>query len=217
MELIFLFMLLPFFIYWCVNEKMGLQISITVLLCIWTVILYRNFKEKIPFNIDLTWIIVAVIFCFYFFLGKKIDALLSKGGTRAYIITASAVSFIMILYRPSFEYVLPGGIMLGLSIGYCLNKRYIDFKSSNVLDRKGIKKWLTLLFRFLLGTAVLAVIIYRINVIINQISNSQYILIYSFLCYAVISLWVFIAAPWVFIKLHLAGINENNSAEHDDK
>jgi len=217
MELIYLFMLLPFFIYWCINEKVGLQISITVLLCIWAVLLYRHFKEDIPFNIDFTWIIVAIIFCVNLFLGKKINALLSKGGLRAYIITAAVVSFLMILYRPSFEYVFPGGIMLGLSIGYCLNIRYIGFKSSDVLDRKGMIKWLTLLARFFLGTAILAVIIFRVNKIILQITNSQYILIYGFLCYAILGLWVFVAAPWLFIKLRLTGVNANDSTEQNDK
>jgi hypothetical protein len=217
MDLIYLFLLLPFFIYWCINEKAGLQISITVLLCIWVVLLYRQFKENISLDIDLTWIIVVVIFCIDLFFGKKIIALLSKGGMRAYMITAAVVSFLMILYRPSVEYVLPGGIMLGLSIGYYLNKRYIGFKSSDILGRKGIKKWLTLLARFVSGTAILAVIVFRINTIIPQIPNSQYILIYGFLCYAIISMWVFVAAPWVFIKLNLGGVNVNDSTGHNDK
>jgi hypothetical protein len=217
MDLIYLFLLLPFFIYWCINEKAGLQISITVLLCIWAVILYRHFKESIPLDVDFTWIIVPVIFCIDLFLGKKINALLSKGGIRAYMITAAAVSFLMILYHPSVEYVLPGGILLGLSIGYYLNRRYIGFKSSDVLGRKGIKKWLTLLARFVLGTAILALILYRINQIMPQIPNSQYILIYGFLCYAIISMWVSVAAPWIFIKLNLAGADTNDSTGSNDK
>jgi len=217
MDLIYLFMLLPFFIYWCISEKAGLQLCITVLLCIWTVLLYWHFKEKILLNIDFTWIIIAVIFCVYLFLGKKLNRLLSKGGLRAYIITAAMVSFLMILYRPSFEYVFPGGIMLGLCIGYCLNKRYIGFKSSDVLNRKGVIKWLTLLARFILGIAILAVILFRVNQIMREISNSQYILIYGFLCYAVMSLWVSVAAPWLFIKIRLAGVNVNDSTEQNDK
>jgi hypothetical protein len=216
-DLIYLFLLLPFFIYWCINEKAGLQISITVLLCIWTVLLYRHFKEQIPLDINFTWIIVAVIFCIDLFLGKKIVALLSKGGVRAYMITAAAVSFLMILYRPSVEYVLPGGIMLGLSIGYYLNKRYIGFKSSCFFGRKRIKKWLIILARFVLGTAVLAVIVFRINTVMPQIPNPQYILIYGFLCYAIISLWVSVAAPWIFIKLNLAGTDKDDSTENNDK
>jgi len=217
MNLIYLFMLAPFFIYWCINEKAGLQLCITTLLCIWAVLLYAHFKEKIPLDIDLTWIIIAVIVCVDLFLAKKIDVLLSKGGTRAYIITGAVVSFLMILYRPSVEYVFPGGIMLGLSIGYCLNKRYIGFKSSDVLNRKGIVKWLSLIARFILGVAVLAVILFRVNDMMRQISNSQYILIYGFLCYAIMSMWVSVAAPWLFVKIRLAGVNVSESTEQNDK
>jgi len=209
MDLIYLFMLLPFFIYWCINERAGLQISVTVIICIWAVLMYRNFKESIPIDINLTWIIAAVIFCVYLFFRKKIAALLSKGGLRAYLFTAAAVSFLMILYHPSYEYVLPGGILLGLSVGYSLNIRYIGFKSSEILDRKGMIKWLTLIARFVLGTAVTAIIIFRISDILPKINNSQYILIYGFLCYAIVSLWVFVAAPWLFIKLRLAGVNDS--------
>jgi len=215
MDLIYLFLLAPFFIYWCINEKAGLQIGITVLLCIWSVLLYRNFKEDIPLDIDLTWIIVAFLFCVDLFLGKKIIFLLSKGGVRAYMITASVVSFLMILYHPSVEYVFPGGILLGLSIGYYMNKRYIGFKSSDIREMKGIKKLLIMLARFILGIAVLAVIIYRVNQIMANISNHIYILIYGFLCYAVMSLWVSVAAPWIFIKIHLAGADD--STESNDK
>jgi FtsH-binding integral membrane protein len=217
MNLIYLFLLLPFFIYWCISEKVGLQLGIVVILCIWTVLLYWYFKEKISLDIDFTWIIIAVIFCVCLFLGKKLNRLLSKGGLRAYIITSAVVSFLMILFRPSYEYVFPGGIMLGLCIGYCLNKRYIGFKSSDVLNRKGIIKWLTLLARFILGIAVIAGILFRVNEIMRQISNSQYILIYGFLCYAIISLWVSVAAPWLFIKIRLAGVDANDSTEQNDK
>jgi hypothetical protein len=215
MNLIYLFLLAPFFIYWCINEKAGLQIGITVLLCIWSVLIYKNFKEDIPLDIDLTWIIVAFLFGIDLFLGKKIILLLSKGGVRVYMITAAVVSFLLILYHPSVDYVFPGGILLGLSIGYYMNKRYIGFKSSDIREMKGIKKWLIILARFVLGTAVLAVIVFRVNQIMSQLSNSLYILIYGFLCYAVVSLWVSVAAPWVFIKIHLAGAND--STENNDK
>jgi len=219
-DLIYLFLLIPFCIYWCINEKAGLQICITTILCIWAVLLYRHFKEDILIDIDLSWIIVFVFFGVDLFVGKRIDALLAKGGMRAYMITASAVSFCMILYRPSYEYVYPGGILLGMCIGYCLNKRYIGFKSADVLERKGAKKVLTLIARFVLGTALIPVILLRVNQIIEGIiqrnGNNHYIQIYAFLCFAVTALWVSVAAPWVFTKIKLAGLNAAESTEKND-
>jgi len=207
MDLMFLILLLPFFIYWCVNEKTGLQLCIACLLCIWALLVYRDLQQggRLPFNFDIRWIIIALIFCGCLFLRGKIEKLLSKGGLRAFMIAAAALSFAMILHRPGFEYMLPGGILLGFSIGYCLNKRYIGFSSADVLQRKGFAKFLVLSARFLLGAAVLALIVYRVEKVIEQASKSQNIFLYCFLCYALISLWVSAAAPWVFIKLRLAG------------
>jgi hypothetical protein len=219
-DLIYLFLLIPFFIYWCINEKAGLQICITTILCIWAVLLYRHFKEDISIDVDLSFIIAAVFFGIDLLIGKKINALLSKGGMRAYLITASMVSFFMILYRPTFEYVYPGGILLGICLGYYFNKRYIGFKSADVLERKGIKKALTLIMRFVLGTALLAIILLRVNQLINDIiqrnGNDHYIQIYAFLSYMVMALWVSVAAPWVFTKIKLAGLNAPDSAEKND-
>ncbi|MCL2764827.1 MAG: hypothetical protein FWD40_06050 [Treponema sp.] len=207
MELIFMyfFLVLSLFIFWCINEKVGIQLGIVLALLAWIVLIYSHFKELVPVNIDLKWIIIAVIFCGYFFLRNKIDALISRGGFRAYTITTAAVSFIMILYRPGWEFVIPGGCLLGLGIGYCLNKRYVGFASAAYLQREGSKKYLTMAARFLLGIAVLAVIVIRVNIVIHQLSESQNAALYCFLCYAVTCLWISIAAPWVFTKLHLAG------------
>jgi len=205
MELLFLYLTLPFFIYWCINEKIGLQLSVVVLLSMWAVFIYGNFKEYLPVNVDFTWIIIAVVFCGYLFLRKKIETLLVKGGFRVCVITTAFVSFLMILYRPGFEFVFPGGSLLGFGTGYCINKRYVGFKSSDIMQRKGIKKYVTLFVRFLLGMFVLALIIFRVENIIQKISEHQNIYLYNFLCYALISLWVSVAAPWLFIKLRLAG------------
>ena len=205
MDPLFFLLILPFLIYWCINEKTGLQIGIVVLLCIWAIFLYRNFVEYLPFNFDLEWVIIAVIFCGYLFLRSRIESLLLKGGFRACMTVTAAVSFLMIIYRPELEFVLPGGLLLGLGIGYCLNRRFIGFKSMNVLERTGLAKYLTLLARFVLGMAVLVLFVFRIELIIEQISKSQNIFLYGFLCYALISMWVSVASPWVFIKLRLAG------------
>jgi len=216
MELLFLFMILPFFIYWCVNEKKGAQLSIVFLLSIWVVFIYRYINDKIHFNADFRWIMIAIIFTGFIFLRKPVESLLSKGGYRAYIITAAVVSFLMILYRPGLETVLPGGIFLGMGSGYCLNKKYIGFKCEDVLQRKGIAKILTLFARFAIGMSVLIVIIFRVESIIQSVSQSQNIFLYGFLCYAIMSFWVFVAAPWIFIKLRLAGIYDGQNEQGNE-
>ncbi|MCL2443688.1 MAG: hypothetical protein FWD13_09545 [Treponema sp.] len=204
MELMYLSLILPFFIFWCVNEKVGLQLGIVGLLSIWTIVLFKHLDIEFPINIEIGWIIVAVIFCSYLLLGKKIEWFIKLGGFRAFMLTSAVIAFLMIIYRPSLEFVLPGGMFLGMGAGYCLNKRYVGFKSTNVLHKKGLVKYLTLVARFILGMAVLVLIILRVDPIIQIVSESQNVHLYGFLCYAIIGLWVFFAAPWLFIRLRLS-------------
>jgi len=216
MEWFFLFLLLPCLIYWCINEKTGLQLGIVFLLSIWVVFLHRHLYEYLPLNFDIRWILVAVIFCSYLLLRNKIEAFLARGGFRAYMIASAAASFVMILYRPSAELIIPGGIMIGLGAGYCLNKRYIDFKSINILQRNSMAKYFTLLARFVLGLAVLLLIVFTAEKIIERMAESQNIDLYIFLCYAISGFWVSAGAPWVFVKFSLADTFSANAASPAD-
>jgi len=210
-ELAFLFLLLvfSFFIYWCIDEKSGLQLCIITLLSIWFILAYQQIsaENNFPLSLRLSWVIIAVIFTAFLFLHKKLEELFKKGSFRAYMITAAIVSFLLILYRPIFYFVIPGGILLGMSLGYCLNKKYIGFKSKDYLEMKGYKKIIILFARFFIGLAVLALIIYRILIILQHVTENQNIFLYLFLCCTLLSLWVSVAAPWIFIKLRLTGSN----------
>jgi len=216
MEIFFFLMLIvSFFIYWCVSEKTGLQLGIVVSLSMWAVSMYIHFGKDVFPRLDFSWVIIALLFILFILLRGKIEALILLGGSRVYIISAAAVSFLMILNRPSFEYVLPGGLLMGLSLGYFLNKRFLGFKSADTLQKKGAVKYLMLLMRFVLGIAVLSLIVYRVEKIIQRIAENQNIELYAFLCCVVVSLWISFAAPWFFIKLRLAGTEKNDDGKKE--
>jgi len=224
LEYAFLLLLLvfSFFIYWCINEKTGFQICIITLLSLWLVFVYQKmniyihpwlFENNFPVSFRLSWIIIAVVFFVFLLVRKKAEELLLKGGFRAYMISIAVVSFLLILYRPDFYFIMPGGFLLGMGIGYCLNKKYIGFKSSDFLLRKGKSKLLTLLARFFIGISIFALIIYRVLFIFQHVTESQNIFLYVFLCCSLLSLWISVAAPWIFIKLRLAGVVAENKPE----
>jgi len=194
-----------FCIYWCINEKIGFQLSIVVLFSTWTTHFLNDINLKFPINIEIGWIVIAVFICGYILLRKKIETLFLKCSYRVYMILTAVVSFLLIIYHPHPYFVVPGGVLLGLGLGYCLNKRFIGFDAVNSLQRVGIKKYLTLLARVALGILFLLLMVYRIEKIIYGMSEKQNIFLYGFLCYALIGFWVTIAAPWLFIKLRLAG------------
>jgi len=210
MEFIFLFLILPFFIYWCINEKTGLQFSIVVLLSVWTIFLYEYLGENIPFNIDFRWFIIAIIFCGYLFLRDKIEALLFTGGFRAKMIASAILSFVMLLYLPGKELLIPGGIMLGLCTGYCINKRYTGYKASNYSGRTGLKKYIVLFVRLLLGLTGFFLIFFATGKIIPE--DSANYKLFGFVQAALCGFWVSAASPWIFVKLRLTGVEQKQNA-----
>ena len=265
------YLLLPL-VYWCVDEKKGLHLYITVLISLWinlslkflldqprpffegydpsvgiisasfnglpsghaqiALVMYfiiaSWLKKKwayvcaallcflvgfsrvylgvhFPTDVAAGWLLGGVILCGYFLLRDKIEALLERGGFRAGMYASAAVSFIMILYLPNQELLIPGGILLGIGAGFCLNRRYIGFSSNALLGRMGIKKYLTLTARLVLGIAVAILFLFAIGKIIPQIANLNNEKLFGFACFALLGLWGSAAAPWVFVKLRLAG------------
>jgi len=211
-------MIMIFFcIYWCINEKIGLQLSIVVLLSAWITHFLNDLDIKFPINMEIGWLVIALFICGYIFLRKKFEALLLKRGFRVHMISTAVVSFLLIIYHPQPYFVVPGGVLLGLGLGYCLNKKYIGFCAANSLQRDGIKKYLTLLARIALGILILLLMVYRIEKIIYGMSEKQNIFLYGFLCYTLIGFWITIAAPWLFIKLRLAGTVSDNADSNIEK
>jgi len=162
-----------------------------------------------PTDIIAGWILGGIILCGYFMLGDRIEAFLVKGGFRAGLIASAALSFVMILYLPGKELLMPGGTIFGLGAGYCLNRRYVGFTANAVLGRAGVEKYLILAVRMLLGITGFLLIFVAAGRLIPRESGNQNL--YGFLQAAVIGLWVSVAAPWVFVKLRLAGTEKQNA------
>jgi membrane-associated phospholipid phosphatase len=157
-----------------------------------------------PTDVFAGWILGGIILCGYFLFSKKIETLLVKGGIRAGIIASALVSFIMILYLPGKEILMPAGFLLGLGAGYCLNRRYVGFSAGKTLGRTGMAKILILFVRFLLGiTGFLLVYVALGKIFPREGGNVN---LFSFMRYALVGLWVSVAAPWIFVKLRLGEI-----------
>jgi membrane-associated phospholipid phosphatase len=147
------------------------------------------------------WVLSALVLCGYFTLGNKIEALLAKGGFRAGLYASAGLSFLMILYLPGEEILMPGGTLLGMGVGYCLNCRYIGFTSA-LADREGTAKHLAFLVRYLLGITGVLLIYILIGKLITQNSGNRNLFVFT--RFALLGLWVSAGAPWIYVKLHLA-------------
>jgi hypothetical protein len=144
---------------------------------------------------------------------EKLEILLVKGGFRAGMITSAIVSFIMILNIPDKSLLMPGGILFGFGAGYCINRRYIGFSTNDLLDRTDVKKYLTLTCRILIGIAGFILILVMAGNLIPQESGN--LKLYLFIQLTLAGFWVSAAAPWIFIKIHLARTNISDTQHLD--
>ncbi|MCL2879368.1 MAG: phosphatase PAP2 family protein [Treponema sp.] len=150
------------------------------------------------------WIAGGIVLCVYFLFNGKIEELLDKGGYRAQIISIAILSFIMLFYRPSDDFLLQSAILLGMGAGYIINKKSIQFKSAITLQYKPLIKLGIAVIRFLLGITVTVLVFVIFRKIIPSVRETSYYQIVYFFQYALIGLWVTAGAPWLFGILHLA-------------
>jgi hypothetical protein len=149
-------------------------------------------------------IIGFVLLTIYFLACKQIESFIASHGPRSGLIACASLAFVMILYRPSEELLMPGAMLLGLGTGYYLCKNKIGFSASSLGGRTVITKYLVLFIRLLLGITVLVLwYIITKKMMISFESSGNYNL-FVFLRFGVIALWIAVGAPWLFRFLRLA-------------
>ena len=161
-----------------------------------------------PMDILAGWVIGGVLFCVWFFSKKHIEKLLTAGGLRAGMIAAAALSFIMILYRPFTEMLMPGGMLLGLAAGFCLGKKYPDFSISQISDKTGFAKYIILAGRCICGIAIFVLLFYatgKLTALFQDTGNYDLIV---FARYAILAIWVSAGAPRLFRLTRLTDKHE---------
>jgi membrane-associated phospholipid phosphatase len=178
--------------------------GIAVLFCLLIGISRLYLGVHFPTDVIGGWIIGGILLAVYFLAGKRIEILLADHSPRTGLIACAALSFAMILYRPSAEILMPGAMILGLGTGYYLCKYKIGFTANALSDRVGIEKYAVLLVRFLLGITVLAllyVISKRMMVTFEDSGNYN---LFVFMRFGIIALWISAGAPWLFRFIRLA-------------
>ncbi|MDR0401037.1 MAG: phosphatase PAP2 family protein [Treponema sp.] len=149
------------------------------------------------------WALGALTLCGYFLLSDKIKAALQRGGRRFQMIASAVAAFIMILYRPSTEILIPGAVVLGMGLAYSITANHISFRAAALFGRRGLGKYLSLAGRYLIGVAGIAVL-FVVSGRIDPGKGSSLYSLFFFLRYALLEFWIYAAAPWIFLRLRLA-------------
>jgi membrane-associated phospholipid phosphatase len=155
-----------------------------------------------PSDIIAGWIVACVILYGYYLFSDSIEETLVQYGHRAGMIATAALAFLMIIYLPGTALLAPGGTILGLGLGYCLNKSYVGFTSTKLFGKEGTDRCFFYFARLLLGFLGFALIYYLLGKFLPQ--DSANYKLYGFLQVAFPAFWVSYLCPLIFVRLKLA-------------
>ena len=107
-----------------------------------------------------------------------------------------ALPALMILLFPSYEKngLIAGATLMGMGVGFAVEQHFVKFQSGGMRWKKVV--------RFLLGTAVAFTLWQGLQ---STFFGLQPESLYGFLRYGLVGLWGALGAPWIFVKLRLAG------------
>jgi hypothetical protein len=147
------------------------------------------------------WILGGFILGIYFAFGSLLEAALIAANVRVRILVVAAVAFMMNALAPAHTNM--GGAFFGAGAGYILMAERFPFSAT--LDASGGRpKALVLALRYALGLAGAAIIYLGFKAILPGPESSWYAL-GRFSRYALLGAWATAGAPWIFLRLKLAG------------
>lgn len=191
-------------VFWgIVGSWMKLPAGIVVAILVPLVVSFTRLYLGVHFPTDLFggWAIGGLILGFYFAFGRLLEAALAAANPRIRILVAAGVAFVMNAVAPAHTNL--GGAFFGAAAGYILMTERFPFSAAKAADG-GKAKVLTLLLRYLIGLAGAAVIYVGLKVVLPG-QHSDWYSLGRFGRYAALGAWATAGAPWLFLRLKLAG------------
>ena len=173
------------------------------LLCLLVAFSRVYLGANFPTDILGGWAVGGTLLCAYFLAGRRIEALFSGRPPRAALLAIAALSFAMILYRPSWETIPPAGMLLGMGLGFYLCGRYVGFAAPSPVG--GPAGRLVPLARFAIGFGGAALLFVLSGNLLGGLRHAENYHLFVFARFALLALWISAGAPWVFAAARLAG------------
>jgi len=132
----------------------------------------------------------------YRWLEPGVAVWLRNGGLTWQLSISLALPALMILLFPGNQKngLIAGATLMGMGAGFVLEQHFVRFQSGGI-------RWKQIA-RFLLGTAIAFALWQGLRSTFFGLQPESF---YRFLRYGLVGLWGALGAPWVFVKLRLAG------------
>jgi len=149
-----------------------------------------------PTDVLAGWGIGVAVLGLYLAVGGHVERWLSSCRLREQLVMAVAVPFALFVLHPAKDTTSTMGALAGLGVGVSLSRRYLPVAGSG-------PRWHCML-RFLAGGTLVLAVYFALRLLIPGEGSSHYL--YSrFLRYLAVGLTMSLGAPWLFLRLGLAG------------
>lgn len=126
--------------------------------------------------------------------GKRLEKWFFDQETIHQLIVITAVPALAMAIWPTEDMVTGGGTMVGIGAGLVLERRLVGFDVAGTLSQR--------ILRFLVGVVILAGIWLGLRIAFDGLEPA---ILLRLLRYALVGFWGAVGAPWMFVKLGLAG------------
>lgn len=153
-----------------------------------------------PSDIAGGWLLGGAILGLYYGFGARIEALLKGWRTQFRVMAVAAAALAMNALLPTDTRL--AGAFFGSGLGFVLAAKNLRFSAKGSAAAKAL--------RYLLGIAGTAALYIGPKLLLGEAFAPQAMLI-LFLRYGLVGFWVAYGAPFCFLKLKLAGLEETHS------
>ncbi len=135
----------------------------------------------------------AVLLLLYLRFEPPVESWLEEKGLSWQLGLALGVPAMLMLLFPTEDGVTTGATLMGMAVGFALERRWVGFDAGGV--------WWRRVVRFLIGAVVLVGLYGGLRVAFSGLEPA---LLFRFVRYGLVGLWGGLGAPWLFVRMGLA-------------
>ncbi|MBL7184661.1 MAG: phosphatase PAP2 family protein [Anaerolineae bacterium] len=139
------------------------------------------------------YLIGVTLLLLYLWLEPATEAWFRKKSLAWQLGVALAAPLLLMLLLLTEDSVTTGAVLMGMGIGFVLERHWVGFESGGV--------WWKQVLRLLLGVAVLFGLWMGLRL---AFASAEPALLFRFVRYGLVGLWSGLGAPWAFVRLQLA-------------